>query len=92
MKSNGTIEKYTARLAVKGFIQKKGLDYFETYSSVTRITSIRMFILLAVVHNIKIYQMNVKITFLNCELDEEIYIKQLKGFVVPGKKRMCANL
>ena len=41
MKDNGTIDKFKARLVVKGFRQKEGLDYFDTYSPVTRITSIQ---------------------------------------------------
>ena len=40
MKTDGTIDKYKARLVIKGYKQKKGLDYFDTYSPVTRITSI----------------------------------------------------
>ena len=44
MKTNGSIDKYKARLVVKGFRQKEGLDYFDTYSPVTRITSIKMLI------------------------------------------------
>ena len=44
MKDDGTIDEYKARLVVKGFRQKEGLDYFDTYSPVTRITSIRMLI------------------------------------------------
>ena len=47
MKANGSIDKYKARLVVKGFRQKEGLDYFDTYSPVTRITSIRMLIVIA---------------------------------------------
>ena len=68
MKDDGTIDKYKARLDVKGFRQKEGLDYFDTYSPVTRITSIRMFIALAAVYGLEIHQMNVKAVFLNGEL------------------------
>ena len=75
MKPDGTIDKYKARLVVKGYRQKEGLDYFDTYSPVTRITSIRMLIALAAVHDIKIHQMDVKTTFLNGELEEEIYME-----------------
>ena len=74
IKSYGSIAKYKARLVVKGYRQKEGLDYFETYSSVTRITSIRMLIVIASLNNLEIYQMDVKIAFLNGDLDEEIYI------------------
>ncbi|GJW85916.1 GATA transcription factor 9-like protein [Tanacetum coccineum] len=42
MKADGTIDKYKARLVVKGFRQREGLDFFDTYLPVTRITSIRM--------------------------------------------------
>ena len=71
---------------------KKGLDYFDTYSPVTRITSIRMLISLAAVYGLEIHQMDVKTVFLNGELEEKIYIEQPEGFVVPGKERKCANL
>ena len=40
MKANGSIDKYKARLVIKGYKQKEGLDYFDTYSLVTRISSI----------------------------------------------------
>ena len=85
MKPDGTIDKYKARLVVKGYRQKEGLDYFDTYSLVTKITSIRMLIALAAVHDLKIHQMDVKTTFLNGELEEEIYMEQPEGFIVPGK-------
>ena len=70
MKPDGTIDKYKARLVVKEYRLKEGLDYFDTYTPVTRITSIRMLIALAAVHDLKIHQMDVKIAFLNGELKE----------------------
>ena len=75
MKDNGTIDKYKSRLVVKGFREKEGLDYFDTYSPVSRITSIQMLIALAAVYSLEIHQMNVKTVFLNGELEEEIYIE-----------------
>ncbi|PHU23215.1 hypothetical protein BC332_08322 [Capsicum chinense] len=86
IKADGTSDKYKARLVVKGFKQKKGLDYFDTYSPVTRITSIRMLITLAAVYDLQIHQMDVKTAFLNEDLEKEIYMEQPEGFVVPGKK------
>ena len=77
---------------LSGFRQKEGLDYFETYSPVTRITSIRMLIALAAVYGLKIHQMDVKTAFLNVELEEEIYIEQPEGFVVPGKEKKVCKL
>ena len=80
-----------ARLVVKGFKQK-GLDYFNTYSPVTRITSIRMLIVLAAVYDLQIHQMDVKIVFLNGELEKEIYMEQPEGFVVPVKENKVCKL
>ena len=54
LKSNGSIEKYKARLVDKGFKQKKCVDYFNTFAHVTRITSIRVLTALAYVHNLVI--------------------------------------
>ena len=76
MNVDGSIEKYKARLVVKGFRQKEGLDYFATYSPVTRITSIRKLIAIASLYNLEIHQMDVKTAFLNGELNEEIYMEQ----------------
>ncbi|KAH9781528.1 hypothetical protein KPL71_008509 [Citrus sinensis] len=68
----------------KGFSQKKDIDYFDTYAPVTRITSIRVLIALAAIHNLHIHQTDVKTAFLNGDLDEEIYMSQPEGCVVPG--------
>ena len=92
MKPDGTVEKYKARLVVKGYRQKEGLDYFDTYSPVTRIPSIRILMALAAVHDLKIHQMDVKTTFLNGELEEEIYMEQPKGFMIPDKEKKVYRL
>ncbi|XP_070036035.1 uncharacterized protein [Nicotiana tomentosiformis] len=92
MKAGGTIDKYKARLVVRCYRQKKGLDYFDTYSPVTRITSIRVLVALAAVYGLEIHQMDVKITFLNGELKEEIYMEQLESFVVPSKEKKVCKL
>ncbi|KAK4380871.1 Retrovirus-related Pol polyprotein from transposon TNT 1-94 [Sesamum angolense] len=86
-KADGSIDKYKARLVAKGFKQKEGLDFFDTYSLVTRITSIRVLIAVAALYDLEIHQMDVKTAFLNGELDEEIYMEQPEGFVVPGQEK-----
>ena len=80
MKSDGSIDKFKARLVAKGFKQKTNLDFFDTFSPVTRITFIRLLIAIVAIFYLKIHQMDVKTTFLNGDLDEEIYMDQLEGF------------
>ena len=92
LKSDGSIDKYKARLVAKGFTQKKGLDYFDTYSPVSSITTIRILIALASIHNLVIHQMDVKTTFLNRDLDEEIYMEQPEGFIVKGQEHKVCKL
>jgi hypothetical protein len=72
IKPNGSIERYKARLVVVGYTQKQVIDYFDTYSPVTKITTIRALIALAAIHNLLIHQMDVKTAFLNGDLEEEI--------------------
>nr|GEU32248.1 zinc finger, CCHC-type [Tanacetum cinerariifolium] len=75
-----------------GFRQKKGIDYFDTYAPVSRITTIRLLLALAAIHNLVIHQMDVKTTFLNGDLDEEVYMNQPEGFVMPGNEHKVCKL
>ena len=92
MKVDRTIDKFKARLVVKGFIQKEGIDYFDTYAPVARISTIRVLIALASIYKLQIHQIDVKTTFLNGELEEEIYMKQPQGFVVHGQEQKVCKL
>ncbi|GJU74605.1 zinc finger, CCHC-type containing protein, partial [Tanacetum coccineum] len=62
------------------------IDYFDTYAPVARISTIRMLIAMASIHNLIIHQMDVKIAFLNGKLDEEVYMNQPLGFIMPGNE------
>ena len=60
LKPNGSIDKFKARLVAKGFKQKVDLDFFDTFSPITRITSIRLLISIVAIFYLKIHQMDVK--------------------------------
>ena len=69
---------------VKGYTQKEGVDYEETFSLVMRFASVQLILAIVVNLKLELYQMDVKTTFLNGELDEEIYMDQPIGFVTKG--------
>jgi hypothetical protein len=64
LRPDGTIEKYKARFMAKGYTQKEGEDYFNTYSAVACLTTIRVLLSLAVSHGLLVHHMDVKIAFL----------------------------
>ncbi|GJU89678.1 zinc finger, CCHC-type containing protein [Tanacetum coccineum] len=92
MKVDGTIDKFKAGLVIQGFRQKEGIDYFDTYAPVARITTIRLLLALVAIHNLVIHQLDVKTSFLNGDLDKEVYMKQPEGFVMPGNEHKVCNL
>ncbi|GKB28131.1 retrovirus-related pol polyprotein from transposon TNT 1-94, partial [Tanacetum coccineum] len=70
----GDVLENKARLAAKGYRQEEGIDFKESFAPVARIEAIRIFIANAASKNMTIYQMDVKTTFLNGELKEEVYV------------------
>ncbi|GJW67336.1 zinc finger, CCHC-type containing protein [Tanacetum coccineum] len=92
MKVDGTVEKFKARLVIQGFKQKLEIDYFDTYAPVARISTIRLLIALASIHSLIIHQMDVKTTFLNGELKEEVYMNQPLGFIFPRNENKVCKL
>ena len=87
---DGIIEKYKAIFVARGFSQKEGIDYEETFSPVARYTSIRTNIALASKMKWKLHQMDVKTAFLNGVIEEEVYIEKPQGFEgEDGKSHVC---
>ena len=79
-----------ARLVCKGYSHQEGIDYGDTYAHVERMEVVRMFLAYAASKNFKVYQMEVKSTFLNGELEEEVYIEKLDGFpLIEDKDFVC---
>ena len=86
IKVDGSIDKYKARLGIKDYKKTKGLDYFDTYSPMMRINSIRMVLVIGALKNLEVHKMDVKTAFLNEELDDEIYMEQSEGFTTPRQE------
>nr|GEU99301.1 hypothetical protein [Tanacetum cinerariifolium] len=79
----GDVLKNKARLVAKGYRQEENIGFEESFASVARNEAIHIFIANAASKNMTIYQMDVKTTFLNGELKEEVYVSQSEGFVDP---------
>ncbi|GJX91461.1 zinc finger, CCHC-type containing protein [Tanacetum coccineum] len=92
LKVDRTIEKFKARLVIQSFKQKSGIDYFDTYTPVARISTIRLLIAMVSIHNLVIHQMDVKTAFLNGDLDEKVYMNQPQGFIMPGNENKVCKL
>ena len=89
---DSSIEKYKARFVARGFSQKEGIDYEETFSLVARYTSIRSVLSLATVMEWKIHQMDVKTSFLNVVVEEEVYLEQPLGFETHDRESHVCRL
>ena len=76
----------------RGFSQKEGIDYEETFSPVARYTSIRSILALVVVMKWKIHQMDANTTFLNGVVEEEVYVEQPLGFETHDRESHVCRL
>jgi hypothetical protein len=86
----GSIDKYKAIFVARGFSQQEGEDYDETFAPVAIYTSIRAILSLVAFVGWSLHQMDVKTTFLNGVIKEEVYIEQPQGFEVhPKESHVC---
>jgi hypothetical protein len=76
----GTIVRNKARLVAQGYNQEEGIDYGDTYASFARLEAIRMLLAFACFKDFKLFQMDVKSSFLNGFIAEEVYVEQPPGF------------
>ncbi|GKB88185.1 retrovirus-related pol polyprotein from transposon TNT 1-94, partial [Tanacetum coccineum] len=78
---SGGVLKNKAQLVAQGFRQEEGIDFDESFAPVARVEAIRIFVANVAHKNMTIYQMDVKMAFLNGELKEKVYVSQPEGFV-----------
>ena len=89
-KSDGSIERYKARLVAKGYTQTYGIDFFETFSPVARMGTIRLVLSVVVQHGWSLCQLDMKNAFLYGDLSETVYMQQPLGFEVEGEcQKVC---
>ena len=84
--TDGSVEKYKAHFMENGFSQKEGIDYVETFTPVSRYSSIQTIISLVANMGWRVHQMDIKTAFLNGVIEEEVYIEQPEGFDVDNRE------
>ncbi|EOY10029.1 Cysteine-rich RLK (RECEPTOR-like protein kinase) 8 [Theobroma cacao] len=90
--SLGNIERYKAILVAKGFTQKEGINYMKTFSPISKIDSLHVIMALVAHFNLELHQMDVKIAFLNGNLEEKVYMKQPERFSSSDGEHLVCKL
>lgn len=87
---NGTIERFNARWVARGDLQRKGIDYVETFAPIAMLINLRILLTLVVILDLELDQLDVVGAFLHGGLDTEVYLRQPIGFVLTADSRVCA--
>jgi hypothetical protein len=83
---HGAMVRHKAWLVVKGSAQRQGIDYNKVFAPVARLEAVRLLLALAAQEGWQVHHMDIKTTFLNGDLQEEVYVKQAPGFSQPGQE------
>lgn len=89
LESDGSLERYKAYLVAKGYNQKHGIDFQETFSPVKKMTTICFIISLVAQHQWPPFQLDINNAFLHSDLHEEVFMRVLEG--LDHGLILCAN-
>jgi hypothetical protein len=87
--ANGNVTRCKARLVVKGFMQREGIDYDEVFAPTSKFSTFRVLCSKVADEDLEFVQLDIKTAFLNGELEEDIWVAQPPGFEEGGKTYAC---
>jgi hypothetical protein len=90
---SGVIIRHKASLVAKDYVQQPGIDFDEMFALVARLETVQLLLAYAANEGWSVHYMDVKSAFLNCELQEQVFMSQLPGFIVNDAKHkvLCLN-
>jgi hypothetical protein len=88
----GAIVKHKDRLVTRGFVQREGIGFDDTFAPMARMESVRLLFALTAQEGWRVHHMDVKSAFLNGDLKEEVYVHHPPGFAIPGKEGKVLRL
>ena len=88
-KADGFIERFKARIVAKGYSQRPGLDYNESFAPTFRPATLRIIMAMSAVEDLELRSVDITAAFINGDLDEEIYMKQPEGFHIGSPSKVC---
>ena len=90
--SEVNVVKHKARLVVKGYVQRQGVDFEEVFAPVARLDTVCLILVLVANRGWEVHHMDVKTAFLNGDLEEEVYVSQPEGFTMKNKEHLVYKL
>ena len=90
--SDGSLDRFKARLVAQGYTQTRGTDYEDVFVPVAKYSTIRSLLTLANAHNLEVHQLDVKTAFLNGSVEHDIYMSQPEGFIDPNRPNYVCKL
>ena len=87
--ADGSLDRYKSRLVAKGYSQRPGFDFKETFAPTVRYSTIRIVLALAALEDLELRSVDISHAYLNGTLEEEIYMTQPEGFEVGGPDHVC---